>query len=232
MTANNRPPRGTPTDRDAAAGGGEPARPQTRPRMRAPEPVIEELDSHPLDGDADELGGTGVVSAIQPTRSIPPESLKKPFASLTPQQVKPSGPPVPPSQLFAETASMRPPQAPVAPGRTPSSDRGRTNPAARPTDRGRTTAPRPPETTDRSTAGRRMESAGPKRPDSQKVAPARVAKNGTCRNHGTALSPEGACVLCARDEAKRRSERSMRWIVTLLALAVLGGAAIALNTLR
>lgn len=217
-TANDRPPQGTPTSRDALTGGSDVGRPQTGPRMRAAEPAIEELDAHPLDGDE-----TGVVSAIQPTRSIPPESLKKPFASLTPQQLKSGVPPTPPSQLFAETASMRPPQPSIAPGRAPTSERSRTNP----TDRGRTTAPRAVETKDRAATARRVEPAVPKRAESTKAA-----KYGTCKAHGTALSPEGTCILCVRDEAKRKSERNMRWIVALVVLAVLGGAAIALGALR
>jgi len=191
--------------------------------MRAPDPDIQELDAHPLEGDED-----GAVSAIQATRSIPPDSLKKPFASLMPQQLKASGPPIPPSQLFAETASLRPQQPSLPPGRAPGSERARTNPTSHTAERSaRTTSPRPGETKDRVATARRVESAGPKRAEAQ-----RNAKYGTCKTHGTALSPEGTCILCVRTEAKARSQRSMRWIVALLTLAVLGGAAIALNTLR
>lgn len=207
--------------------------------MRVPEPTIEELDAHPLEGDEEGVVSRVVdtTSTVEPTRSIPPESLRKPFASLTPQQLgsqqsKPGGPPMPPSQLFAETASMRPPQPSIAPGRAQTSERGRTNPTARAADRGRTTSPRPTETKERTSTARHQESAITRRVDSQKAASPKVAKYGTCRTHGTALSREGTCILCARDQAKARSQRTMRWIIALVVLALLGGAAIALDTLR
>lgn len=100
-TASDRPP--TPKRSDTQSpfavlsptSGGK----QTGPQIR-----INEQDSgeHP--------------AAIPLHPSIPPESLKKPFASLTPKKPVPSGaasvpggaPPPPPSQLFKETASLRP----------------------------------------------------------------------------------------------------------------------------
>jgi len=129
----------------------------------------------------------GEPAALSP--SIQPEALKKPFASLTPKKPAASqasspaigAPPPPPSQLFAQTASMRPPGAPSQPGRATT----------------------------------------PKRDGSA------ASRYGTCKEHGTALSSEGKCVLCVRDRAKKDARRTSR-VLVLLAVVLAGAAAFAL----
>ena len=125
--------------------------------------------------------------------AVPPESLKKPFSSLLPNKppatakqvaslmptLQGNAPPPPPSQLFAETASVARTTTSTGPGRT-------------------------------SIAPRR-EGAAPNR-------------YGTCKEHGTALTSEGKCVLCAREKAKKDAKRNSRALV-LLALVLLGAAA-------
>jgi hypothetical protein len=116
------------------------------------------------------------------------ETLKKPFASLSPKKPTVSqapgpviaAPPPPPSQLFAQTASMRPPGASSQPGR--------------------------------ATAPKREGSA--------------ASRYGTCKEHGTALSSEGKCVLCARDRAKRDARRTSR-VLVFLAVVLAGATAFA-----
>jgi hypothetical protein len=118
---------------------------------------------------------------------VTPESLKKPFASLIPKKASPSlgptpaagnAPPPPPSQLFAETASMRPPGA---------------------------------SQTSRTSIAPRREGSAPSR-------------YGTCKEHGTALTSEGKCVLCAREQAKRSAKNASRTLV-FLAIALIGAGA-------
>jgi hypothetical protein len=125
--------------------------------------------------------------------SVPPEALKKPFASLSPNKpvasakqlasvmptLQGNAPPPPPSHLFAETASIRPGATPAQAGR----------PSMAP----------------------RRELATPNR-------------YGTCKEHGTALTSEGKCVLCAREKAKKDAKRNSR-ALWLLALVLLGAAA-------
>jgi hypothetical protein len=122
------------------------------------------------------------------TPSIAPEALKKPFSSLMPKKPTVSqapgaaapAPPPPPSQLFAQTASMRPPSSAVQAGRV--------------------------------TTPRREGSA--------------ASRYGTCKEHGTALTSEGKCVLCERERAKR-SARSTSRVLVFLAVVLLGAAAFA-----
>jgi hypothetical protein len=138
---------------------------------------------------------SGPTDALQDqpvTTSVPPESLKKPFSSLTPKKPTPSltpapppagaAPPPPPSQLFAETASIRPPSASSGGGRaTATSSAGR--PAA--TKRDATSA---------------------------------SSRYGTCKEHGTALTSEGKCVLCAREKAKRDAKSTSRLLIVFAVL--------------
>jgi len=50
------------------------------------------------------------------------------------------------------------------------------------------------------------------------------SRYGTCKEHGTALTSEGKCVLCAREKAKHDARTTKR-ILALLAIIVLGAAA-------
>jgi hypothetical protein len=135
------------------------------------------------EGTDEPSGELGIVSP-----SIPPEALKKPFSSLSPKKPPVSqgpgpviaAPPPPPSQLFAQTASMRPPSTGQA---------------------GRAVTPR------------REGSA--------------ASRYGTCKEHGTALTSEGKCVLCAREQAKQ-SARSTSRVLVVLVVVLLGAAAFAL----
>jgi hypothetical protein len=137
-------------------------------------------------------GPTDALQEPPVTTTVPPESLKKPFSSLTPKKPTPSltpapppagaAPPPPPSQLFAETASIRPPTA--------SSNGGRPTATA--------TAGRPAAT--------------------KREASNASSRYGTCKEHGTALSSEGKCVLCARDKAKRDAKNTSRLLVVFAVL--------------
>jgi len=133
------------------------------------------------------------AAPAQPT--VPPESLKKPFSSLIPKKVTPSlsptpaanAPPPPPSQLFAETASMRPP-GPTATGRT-------------------------------ATTARR------------EATPSSSSRYGTCKEHGTALTSEGKCVLCIREKAKRDAQNTRRFLFFLAVVVVAAAAYVVFRVL-
>jgi predicted nucleic acid-binding Zn ribbon protein len=54
-----------------------------------------------------------------------------------------------------------------------------------------------------------------------------VAKYGTCKVHGTALTSRATCVLCKREEERRRVKRTQRLIFLLAGLTLLVGLAAA-----
>lgn len=166
---------------DSASLGSAKGAKQTGSRVRMKEPT-EKTEASPS------------MASLSPSTvgpNVPAESLKKPFASLTPKKPTtsqalgehPGTPPPPPSQLFKETASLRPPTS------SPLGSSGR------------------------STS---------KRPD---TAPA--ARRGSCEVHGTALTSQGTCVLCARETERRRAKRVQWIILSLAALAIAVGLAAA-----
>lgn len=130
-------------------------------------------------------GPTNALEEPEIKNSIPPESLKKPFSSLMPKKATPSlsaapasaggAPPPPPSQLFAETASIRP----------------------------TTTA-----------------NSGSRPAVVKRDASSASSRYGTCKEHGTALTSEGKCVLCVREKAKRDAKNTSR-LLMLFAVVLL-----------
>lgn len=133
-------------------------------------------------------GPTDALEEPAIKNSIPPESLKKPFSSLMPKKATPSlsaaaapagaAPPPPPSQLFAETASIRPSGA----------------------------------------------SAGSRPTVVKREVSGASSRYGTCKEHGTALTSEGKCVLCAREKAKHDAKNTSRMLM-FLAVVLLGAVA-------
>lgn len=50
------------------------------------------------------------------------------------------------------------------------------------------------------------------------------ARYGTCKEHGTALTSEGKCVLCVREKAKRDARNTSRFLILMAVVLVCAAA--------
>jgi hypothetical protein len=138
-------------------------------------------------------------AAVRP--SVDPAALQKPFASLIPTRPKASS-----AEREPSIAAPPPP----------------------PSQLFAETAQRAPRLgTATATAAAAAGAAAARTTTSRRPETTQAGKYGVCKEHGTALTREGACVLCVRAEAKRKSERGWRLMVIAVVAALLTGVAVA-----